>query len=1403
MGFVADIEQDDLESKPQTAGRFVPLNEDKPSYNFTEPEQGQDETIMFEKTGETVTAPSGTASIYAQIESDHDFDAPTTTMEETAAVFEAQAGYLGYLAYVTGGLSDENAAPFISGRMNGLVNAQKNQPEYVKSMQTAMGNETGFFGKTMAAMAHPRALGRSFVTNSPAFALPLLTGFGGMKVGAKVGASTALIAGQLGPQVATPEEVVTVPVGAVVGGTVGFALGTGAGTAMVEFGAEMDQIASELGYNTGNSQDLLEFFQNKEVIEQAKIRAAKKGFTTASVDAIFTAFGGKFIRLAENSGKVTKVSAAVGDVTVQGIGEGSSEAAGQKVARGEIDMDEVILEGLTSLTGAAGTSAIGSTIGKSKEILSKKEITKTEKAETTDTAPEVAIEQEPAPKVQADDVLQKLKLDPSAVDETQKADFSNALDNLERAAPEVVEQIQAQEGKGFVAVPKKPETLSGFLKRKGGLKIDGETAKFTKKESPDLKGVANKNGTLTLDRARELAVEAGFIEDTPAGELSTSDINQLLVALDDEAGGVDTVSKDDLGAATARDAIIEFNESLDQLRTEQFGESRKIATIGQAFKKGLQTAKKDIKATQTAVINALDKSGLTAKDKAKFIKAIKNITPDNVAKQLPSIEKRVNKLLDAETRRDTMLKIKKALRAAKKSKVVAAEYSRAIIDAIGGVDLQKKSVSTKAEIDAIESFYARNPDLRPDAATQKKLDRVLKQPIEKVTTAELLGFLSAIRNVREKGAQVLGERKEAKRVQTQERLETLSSGVKPIMGKELRKAGIGERLGIIDQFKNGFANSANKARNISLALNPMDVFFDMLDGGGDKKNYDGPAHTIFKKTIDKAFTKYLDLKEKTTRDVKNLADKLKLDDRNFERIGVFAAAQQEGGKEKLEGGGLTIAEIDAVKLTKPELEFYNLMREKLDGMFPAINDTMIEVYNKDVAQVSDYFPFMTDFDAMNDLQIEDMVGQDLPSQDGKKKDVGKGFTMSRKGGNNAIRLDAMAVFLQHVDNAAYLVEMGKDIKELGFLAQSEEFGNLAGDLGQSFTVDWIDLLARKGRAPNRVAALDTLRANTGAAILGYKLSTVLIQPTALLDGAALLGGNYVARGSKSIATDKAWRKFLVDNMPEIRERVGDDPSYAEMGGTGKVAKVREAGFWALKNIDLLTASSVAAGAYMKAIESRGGTVDLNNVNADAIQEAQLILRRTQSSAFAKDLPQIITAGKLTGNASLDKMIFQFQSFVLNRWSIIKHDIAFAGMGRGRTQQALNGTMYLLLAQAAELGVRRLNKEIIAGLIDTDLEPWEDTIEKEVVRTLFGNIPIVGSAVSSAEFGSNPVPTISLIDNIAKKVHFGVVSKDADKKAKHFTGATLLGAGAFLGIPGTLQAEQITRGLMTDKDKGGF
>ena len=51
---------------------------------------------------------------------------------------------------------------------------------------------------------------------------------GGFWAGGKIGAGVALAAGQLGPQVAAPEELVTVPVGSAVGAIIG---GIGGGVA--------------------------------------------------------------------------------------------------------------------------------------------------------------------------------------------------------------------------------------------------------------------------------------------------------------------------------------------------------------------------------------------------------------------------------------------------------------------------------------------------------------------------------------------------------------------------------------------------------------------------------------------------------------------------------------------------------------------------------------------------------------------------------------------------------------------------------------------------------------------------------------------------------------------------------------------------------------------------------------------------------------------------------------------------------------------------------------------------------------------------------------------------------------------------------------------------------------------
>lgn len=805
--------------------------------------------------------------------------------------------------------------------------------------------------------------------------------------------------------------------------------------------------------------------------------------------------------------------------------------------------------------------------------------------------------------------------------------------------------------------------------------------------------------------------------------------------------------------------------------------------------------KRQIRETQETLIDFVNKSGLPAADKAKFMGTLKNIqTAQQLVRHIDEIDHRISGLLDDARRREAVSKIKNTLSKAQQG-TVAVDFTQQVEALANKVDTTKRTEATKAALKKTLDYLQKNPGAEIPNNVKKKLEILNKKPIEEVTTEELEAIAGQMDELVKQGKTKLRLMESKKERLKQERLEKLEKDSVPLSDTEVARAPIGERLAAMERIKNRYTEFKNRAGRIGIATNPMDVFFDMLDGG---KNYKGANHQIFKQTIDKAYSRYLNLKESATRAIKNLQDKLNLSEQSFEKIGAWAVLQQEGGEKKLLDSGITQEEINGLTLTEPEMQMYKLMRKKLDEMLPAIQGIMRTVYNKEVDGVKDYFPFMTDHDAMRDFEIQDQLGPQVP-QIGKKKNVEKGFTESRTLGKQRVRIDAFGVFLKHVDNAAYLIELGQDIKELGEVAADAGYGEAVGDIGQEMVVEWINLLARKGSLPGRIPLIDAFRRNVGLAVLGFKLSSILIQPTSLADGAALVGGGYVAEGVVKMA-DPEWRQFVWENFPEVRERAGDDPAYLDMGGNGVVGSVRQAGFWALKKVDALAASATAIGAYTKAVEEKGGTVDLDNPDPEAIQEAQLMVRRTQSSPFAKDAPPLLTQGELTGNTSVDKLIFQFQSFMLNRWSLIKHDMWQLGVKNGNTKQALNVATWIMLATAAEIGIRRLAKELIAALTGDELKPWEDTITKEAAMTALGNVPFVSQAVSSFEYGSIPVPSIGMMTQIGDRLKWAAQSKSPEKKAQHYAEAAVLLTGTAFGVPGTLQSEQVIRSSMKKKKK---
>lgn len=114
----------------------------------------------------------------------------------------------------------------------------------------------------------------------------------------------------------------------------------------------------------------------------------------------------------------------------------------------------------------------------------------------------------------------------------------------------VEKDLRADLRKGAPAKAKKPESLIQFLARSGGMADDGDLRGMDLQKwfGPGGRALRKKDaGGMSLDAAREKAVEAGYLHDTAWDDgVSTSTVDDLLDAISRELGGDPVYSKNDI-----------------------------------------------------------------------------------------------------------------------------------------------------------------------------------------------------------------------------------------------------------------------------------------------------------------------------------------------------------------------------------------------------------------------------------------------------------------------------------------------------------------------------------------------------------------------------------------------------------------------------------------------------------------------------------------------------------------------------------------------------------------------------------------------------------------------------------------------------------------------------------------
>lgn len=498
--------------------------------------------------------------------------------------------------------------------------------------------------------------------------------------------------------------------------------------------------------------------------------------------------------------------------------------------------------------------------------------------------------------------------------------------------------------------------------------------------------------------------------------------------------------------------------------------------------------------------------------------------------------------------------------------------------------------------------------------------------------------------------------------------------------------------------------------------------------------------------------------------------------------------------------------------------FVSLLRDKMDSIYDELSGTYIMVENKAFPRLKNYFPYY--YDRAGNLTFEPNANQLRALRKGAKKD----FSYARsKNVNKKIRTDILSIFSNSMYERYYYIEVQPTLKEMREMLNHKDikedengkktvttFQDFAGHVTSKYFADFIDIIANRGKksgfANSRL--LDGLRQNVSYAVMGYNLTSALMQPLAIADATVWTG---VMRGTK--AGSKMLARFALNFLNPrfaskvksqsavLRNRQGGEFAFVDIApkqtGKGVIGNVaansinflRQHAYDMIKAPDIQTASIVQNSIYRDLMDEGGVS------EADARKEAEFVMNIVSGSADIADRPLIL--GKSQGA----RFFLTFQTFVLNRFGMIGHDLIMQKIiNAGNSKQmittlhnvprkklasilaALIGFMMMSMVGAFEDIYRRVSRKYIYGKDDKETNFYEDALFSYVEM-----IPLIGSTISDVRAGrqasaSLDMPTLAFLADMANGIS-KLKSENEDTRTK---GQISIGKSiaSFLGVPGT-------------------
>lgn len=806
--------------------------------------------------------------------------------------------------------------------------------------------------------------------------------------------------------------------------------------------------------------------------------------------------------------------------------------------------------------------------------------------------------------------------------------------------------------------------------------------------------------------------------------------------------------------------IIRMREDIalrKQIRDEARG-----SRIG--FKEGEKITKEQMitnfKAGQQRIEDVVEyiKQNLPINEQGKFINAVKNAR--TAARQF-NIFARVDRLKEEIERKVLISEIKEL---SKPKGNIIVEYHRLLKNAISDIDLVNPTELTIRKLKGLANYISRNGvPLGINPKRLEQLNRLTKKPIKIMTTEELTELKNTMEHLRAMGMLKL---KLINRYHARQQALNMSKLLNSTQNLDIQPTKFEKLDKIRKEIKEIYINTLHTIR-----------VADMIDGykgyGGENAKYIKQLATLENRAKMNTVIDTTELLEKI-RDVKLVWTEQE------QRDIVLLLHNEQGQFEQVQS---IISEYGYEKIPEKTEEYQKIMdliRNYYKKDYTTIQAIHEEKTNEILGEVKNYFPIKYE------REFNILPSESVNPQRFRRTQVEKGFTFGRKPGVEKIpRTDLFGILEESIGERHWYIGMQPELDNIAELVKSEEFHKKAGDTVYTFWANVLDVISRRGWSasaqPNFL--LKQSRINLNNAILGYKVSSIVMQPFAIFDALAYSQVALPSGASYEIVKEflKVWiipnyAEGIVKGSYALKLRKGGElaieETLQENKNVGKIYRfIKDNSLSLLQWADIKTAAGVHRGVYE--------VLQKHNV-PNAKEEADTIMNLVSGSNDVTLRPLILSKGEGA------RTWFTFQTFFLNRWGITIHDLIISGLlkskGISKKLWALIGLGILSAGAVAEKSARKKLYELITGK-----ESKPESTFKTIAMTVPSQVPYFGNLLEAGlgGYGADP-PLIKTLENTFKGFGGIVQGKTVETKKRGAMRLSESLIGLTLGIPGTSQ-----------------